>query len=117
MTTYTRADLAARVLRDLGLYAPEESIDGNDQEWAEETIASVTAQLAAEGITIWNGSDEALPLEYLVCLSKRIGLDIGPSFGLFSVAESEAAKPVANATLRRLAASLPTGSVLETEYF
>lgn len=115
--TYSRADLAERVLKDLGLVDARDPVDADDQAWAEETVASVTAQLASEGVFVWNGSDEALPLEYLVPLSKRIGLDVGPSFGLFSIAEAELAKEAANRTLRRMNAKRPTGSVVAVEYF
>src|SRR5688572_20815420 len=114
MTTYSRSDLATRVLKDLGITGATESPTADDLSWAEETIASVTAQLATEGIVIWNGSDEVLPAEYLVALSKRICLDVGPSFGLYTIAEAEAAKPVANATLRRMNAKPPTGAVAES---
>lgn len=117
MTTYSRSELATRVLKDLGLVDARETPDADDLEWAEETVASVTAQLATEGVTIANGSDEALPLEYLVQLSKRIGLDVGPSFGLFSIAEAEAAKPIANAALRRMNAKPATGSIAEATYY
>lgn len=117
MTTYSRSDLATRVLKDLGLVYAEEAPSASDLAWAEETVASVAAQLASEGVFIWNGSDESLPLEYLVPLSKRIGLDVGPSFGLFSIAEAETAKPIANATLRRMNAKQPTGAVLDSEFF
>lgn len=117
MTTYSRSDLATRVLKDLGLVYAEEIPSASDLAWAEETVSSVTAQLATEGIVIWNGSDQSVPVEYLVPLSKRIGLDVGPSFGLFSIAEAETAKPIANATLRRINAKQPTGAVAEAEYF
>lgn len=117
MTTYSRDDLATRVLKELGITDARETPEPDDLAWATETVASVTAQLASEGVFIWNGSDEALPLEYLVALSKRICLDVGPSFGLFSVAEAEAAKPVANATLRRMNASQPTGAPAKVHAF
>lgn len=116
MTIYSRSDLATRVLKDLNLIASDETPSAEDLEWAEETVASVTAQLAAESITIANGSDQALPLEYLVPLSKRIGLDIAPSFGLMSVDQAEVAKPVLNTTLRRMNAREPTGVIAEAEY-
>ncbi len=117
MTTYSRSDLATRVLKDLGLVYATESPSAADIDWAEETVSSVVAQLAVEGIRVWNGSDESVPLEYLVPLSKRIGLDIGPSFGLFSIAEAEQAKPIANATLRRMGMIQPTGEVAQAKYY
>ena len=117
MTTYSRSELATRVLKDLGLVGAEETPSAADSTWAQETIATVTAQLAAEGIPIWGGSDSMLPEAYLAALSKRIGLDVGPSFGLFSIAEAETAKPLVNTTLRRMSAKQPTGAVLAAEYF
>jgi len=117
MTTYSRSDLATRVLRDLALVYATEVPSAADLEWAEETVSSVVAQLSVEGIRVWNGSDQSVPQEYLVPLSKRIGLDIGPSFGLFSIAEAEQAKPMANAALRRMGMVQPTGEVAQAEYF
>lgn len=117
MTTYTKSDLATRVLKDLGLVGADETPSADDLSWAEETIGAVVAQLASEGIFIMGGSDETVPQEYLVPLSKRIGLDIGPSFGLFSIADAEQAKPSANTTLRRMAAKPATGSVVEVDYY
>jgi hypothetical protein len=117
MTTYSQSDLATRILKDLGLVAAEETPSASDLEWAQETVSSVTAQLAAEGIEIWNGSDQSLPLEYLVPLSKRIGLDIAVSFGLATPDGVEALKPTLNSTIRRLNAKQPTGAVSRAEYF
>lgn len=117
MTTYSRNDLATRVLKDLGLVAAEETPSAVDLEWASETIASVAAQLSVEGIVIWNGSDESIPLEYLVVLSKRIGLEAGPSFGLMSIADAERVKPPLNNLLRRMNAKPNTGVIQKAEYF
>jgi hypothetical protein len=119
MTTsyYSQTDLATRVLRDLGLVDARITPDGDDIVWAQETITTVAEQLKSEGITIWNGSDTAVPPEYLGALSKRIGLDIGPSFGLFSMTDAEQLKPALNMTLRRMNAKPATGVVAEAEYF
>jgi hypothetical protein len=117
MTTYTRADLATRVLQDLGLIAAEESPSAADRAFAEATIESVFAELAIRRIALPNAADSALPSEYLVSLSKRIGLDLGPSFGLFSIAEAEQAKPITERALREMAALPPTGSVAQAEHF
>lgn len=117
MTVFSRSDLATRVLKDLGITNASETPTADDLSWAAETIASVTAQLATEGIHIWNGSDQALPESYLVPLSKRICLDVGPSFGLYTIAEAETAKPIANATLRRMNAKPPTGAVQQVNSF
>lgn len=117
MPTYSRSDLALRVLRDLGLVAAEETPSADDLSFSEETIASVYAELAAVGITLPNGSDEALPQEHLVCVSKRIGLDVATGFGLISTADAELAKPVAERRLRQLAARRPTGQIAPATYY
>lgn len=117
MTTYSRNDLATRILKDLSLIGAEETASAVDIEWAEETIASVTAALATKGIMIWNGSDQSLPLEYLVPLSKRIALDLAPSFGLMTTEAAEIAKPIMDMELRKMNAKQPTGLVVEAEHF
>lgn len=117
MTVYTRSDLATRVLKDLGLCGADETPSGADQAWAEETVESEAALLVAKGIPVVNGNDQALPHGYLTALSRRIGLAIGPSFGLFSVAEAEQAMPLAEANLRILCQTGPTGEVLQAEHF
>lgn len=117
MTTYTRADIATRALRDLGLVASDEAPSADDQVYAEETIASVYAEMAARGISLPNGSDEALPLELLAIVTRRVALDIAPAFGLASIADSEAAKPVLERNLREIAAKPPSGAVADAEYF
>lgn len=116
MTTYTRAELATRVLQDLGLLGSDETPTSEELAFAVTTVASVTAQLLSEGIFIWGGSDQSLPEEYLVQLSKRIGLDIGPSYGLFSIPESETAKPIVNMSLRSIGAKSPTYTAAQGEY-
>lgn len=91
MTTYSRTDLATRVLKDLGLVAAEETLSAADLDWAGETIDSVVPMLAAIGIPIWNGSEMSVPQEYLVPLSQRIGLAIATSYGLADPASSQLA--------------------------
>lgn len=88
MTTYTQADLATRVLKDLGLIGAEETPSATDLLWSEETVGSEVAMLGSIGLPIWNGSDIAVPLEYLTPLSRRIGLAVAPSFGLMDAASA-----------------------------
>lgn len=92
MTTKTQTELATRLLRDLGLIGAEETPSAADLDFANETIESVVPMLAAIGVPIWNGSEAQVPLEYFVPLSKRLGLDVAPGFGLADPAEAEAAK-------------------------
>jgi hypothetical protein len=103
MTTYTQTDLATRTLRDLGLIGSEEVPSAADLAWANQTIESVVPTLAAIGLPIWNGSEAQVPSEYLVPLSKRIGLDIASSFGLTDPVEAEAAKTAMERTLTLMA--------------
>jgi hypothetical protein len=117
MTTYTTNELATRVLKDLGLVAAEETPSAADLAWAVETVESEVTMLAAKGIPIWNGSEIDVPQEYLTALSRRIGLAVGPSFGMFSIADAEQMMPAAEANLRRLGATQPTGVVMQAEYF
>lgn len=91
MTTYTKSDLATRVLKDLGLVGADETPSAVDQAWAEETVSSEIAMLAAINLPIWNGSDLAIPIEYLTPLSRRIGLAVAPSYGLSDPAAAQLA--------------------------
>lgn len=103
MTTFTQTELATRTLRDLGLIGAEEVPSAADLDWANQTIESVVPTLAAIGLPIWNGSEAHVPAEYLVPLSKRIGLDVASSFGLIDPAEAEAAKQSMERTLTLMA--------------
>jgi hypothetical protein len=117
MTTHTKSELATRLLRDLGLLGADETASSVDMDWAEETIDATFAALQRKGIRIWDSSTDAIPDEYLVLLSQRIGLDVAPSFGLMSMADAVAAKPLLEADLRTIATVLPTGGVADSTYF
>ena len=117
MTTYTNADLATRVLRDLGLIGAEETPTAPDLLWAQETINSEVAMMATKGISIWTGSSTVIPLEYFTALSRRIGLAAATSFGLINVAQAEQAMPIAEMNLRALSATQPSGAPAQGEYF
>lgn len=91
MTTYSQSDLATRVLKDLGLVGASETPSSADLAWSIETNASEIAMLSRIGIPIWNGSDMAVPGEYLTILSRRCGLAIAPSFGLTDIATAQLA--------------------------
>jgi len=103
MTTYSRTDLATRMLKDLGLIGAEEVPSAADLTWAMETVSSEVAMLGSIGLPIWNGSDMAVPLEYLTILSRRCGLAVAPSYGLASPAEAQAAMRAANDSLTIMA--------------
>lgn len=103
MTTYTQTELATRMLRDLGLIGAEETPSAADLDFANETIESVVPMLATLGVPIWNGSEAQVPAEYLVPLSKRLGLDVAPGFGLVDVAAAEVAKTALERNLTLMA--------------
>lgn len=109
MTTYSQTDLAERMLKDLGLLGAEEVASAADLAWANETVSSEVALLSALNLPIWNGSEMAVPQEYLTLLSLRCGLAMAPSFGLMSLADSMVAKEAAERNLTVLAA--PRGAM------
>ena len=109
MTTYSLSDLATRMLKDLGLIDAAEIPSAVDLDWAQETISSEVALLSALNLPIWNGSEIAVPQEYLTLMSLRCGLAIAPSFGLMTQAESMVAKEAAERNLTVLAA--PRGAL------
>ncbi len=117
MTTYTGAQLATRVLKDLGLVGAEETPSAADQSWAEETCDAEIGLLAAKGIPVWNGGEDDIPHEYLTVLSRRIGLALAPSFGLTDLATASVAMRAAEDDLRILGSVGATGKVLEVEHF
>ena len=117
MTTYTLADLATRVLKDMGMVGPDETPRAEDQEFAEETCTSEIAMMDAMNIPIWNGSAVSVPEEYLTILSRRIGVSLEPSFGMSSIAQATMAMEAIDKNLRRMAAKPPTGAVAENDYF
>lgn len=109
MTTYSQTDLAERMLKDLGLLGAEEVASASDLAWANETVGSEVALLAALNLPIWNGSEMAVPQEYLTLLSRRCGLALAPSYGLMSQAEAMAGMEVAERNLSVLAS--PRGAM------
>lgn len=117
MTTYTESELAARVLKDLGLLGSDESPTAEDLADTIETCASEIQQMETRGIAVWGGNEQSVPTQYLTALSRRIGLAVGPSFGMFSVAEATAAIMPAEQLLRQLSAQEPTGVPMTAEHF
>lgn len=114
---YTKAEQATRILKDLGIVGETETPTAEALAWAEETLTGVVALLAAKGITIWNGSDESVPIEYLIPLSFRVGLQVGPSFGLMSQADAILAIREADKDLRILSQKPNSGAPTRAEYF
>ena len=104
MTTYTEDQFATRVLKDLGIIGAEETPSSADLEWAKETAASEISLLAATGIPIWNGSEVAIPQEYLSTLSRRVCLAVAPSYGSTDMVAAQNAMREAERSLTILAA-------------
>jgi hypothetical protein len=115
-TTYTSQQLATRVLKDTGLYAPDETPSAADLNDAVEVINSEIAAMAVRGIAIWGGSYSTIPIEYLTPLSRRLGLSVGPAFGL-QLDQAALAIEAAEMYLRQVSAKPETGAVQEIEYF
>ena len=117
MTTYTQSELAARVLKDLGLLGVDETMTAEELADTVEVIASEITQMNARGISIWNGSELSVPQEYLTALSRRLCLAVGPLYGLFSVADAAAAIIPSEVVLRQLSSEPPSGATQSAEYF
>jgi hypothetical protein len=103
MTLYSETEFATRVLKDLGLIDADETPSASDLAWAKETANAEIALLNAINLPIWNGSEMAIPIEYLTTLSRRVGIAIEPSFGLASLTESQLAMREAERYLTMMA--------------
>lgn len=117
MTTYSQTDLATRALRKASLIGAEETPSAADLEYAQEGIASDTAALAVEGITIVNGSDQSVPLEHLEPRADYHAVTFRADFGLTSEIEAEQLRRIKRQRLYSLCATPGTGVVAEAEHF
>lgn len=88
---YSLSDLATRVLKDLGIVGVDEIPTADELADAEEVIGSEVQMLGTIGVPIWNGSEMAIPQEYLTVLSRRLGLAVAPSYGLIDMATAQLA--------------------------
>ncbi len=64
-----------------------------------------------------NGSEVALPEEYLTIAARYVGIAMQSSFGIGDLATATQAQDVIERQLLRLAAIPPTGDVIEGVYF
>lgn len=117
MPTFTKADLATRILRDAGLIGAEETPSAVDLLFAEETLSAEIDLMAATGIRIWDGDEEQIPNSYLTALSRRIVLALSPAFGLASAAEVEVGIDRVEKTLRKLSAIPGTEATVKSTYY
>lgn len=116
MASFSKSELAAKSLRQPGLYGPDEPISADDQADAEVSAESSVDMLAEMGIGIPNGSVDNVPSAWLIPLAKFIGnVMLVESYGgaLPTAQQMEALL----LPLRRMSAKQPTGSVLETEHY
>lgn len=117
MTVYTNAQLATRMLKDLGLTDGGEAPSAVDLAWAIQTVSAELELLRSKNIILWDTGEDAIPTKYLTVLSRRIGLAVAPSFGLSDIATATVAMEVAERDLRILGSVPATGEVQTAEYF
>lgn len=114
MTVYSRSDLATQTLKEAGLIDPRMSPDADDLSDVETIVASRYASLVVNGIAIPNGSDEAVPLEWLVPLASYCAMFM-QTFGVPAPTRQQI--DGAEAILRRMSSRGPTGTVQQADYF
>lgn len=117
MTTYTKSDMAIRILRDAGLVGAEETPSAADLVFAEETLSSEFGLMAAKGLAIWDGSEDSIPNSYYTTLSRRVALVLAPSFGLGTLVDSTNAIPQVEHDLRIISSIPATGAEAQNDYF
>ena len=117
MTTYTKSDMAIRILRDAGLIGAEETPSAADFLFASETLSSEFDLMAAKGLAIWDGSEDAIPNSYYTTLSRRVALVLAPSFGLGTLVDSSNAIPLVERDIRIISSIPNTGTDAQGEYF
>lgn len=115
MTVYSKSDLAAKALREAALYAPDEDIEADDQTDAEEKAEALVSTLSTKGISITNGSVNAVPDDWYIPLAQYIGMYLLSSYGGPFPTDDQIKG--AERTMRQLCARPATGSVAETDYF
>lgn len=115
MTAYLLSELAAKALREPGLYGPDETISADDQADAEVKAQSLTSTLSARGVALWNGSYASVPEEYFIPLAQFVALYLMPSFGGSFPTKDQISG--AESVLRELSATAATGSVAENQYY
>jgi hypothetical protein len=117
MTTYSQTDWATRALQKASIVDAEEAPSAALSAWAGEVGVSLFEQLAAESISVSNGSDQSLPGEYYQVFSAFVACDLKAEVGLISDVEAETLKTELKKTFRRMNPLPATGSVVEVEYF
>lgn len=117
MTTYTQSDWATRALQKAAIVDAEESPSAALLDWAGDVGTSLFDQLATEGISVQNGSDQSLPGEYFQVFSAFVACDLKAEVGLIGEVEAETLKTELKKTLRRMNAVPSTGAVAKVDYY
>ena len=117
MTTYSQSDWATRALQKAAIADAEETPSAALLSWAGDVGTSLFDQLATEGVSVPNGSDQSLPGEYFQVFSAFVACDLKSEVGLIGDVEAEALKTELKKTMRRMNAVQPTGAVQQVDYF
>lgn len=117
MTTYSQTDWATRALQKASIADAEEAPSAALSAWAVEVGTSLFEQLASEGVSVPNGSDQSLPGEYYQVFSAFVACDLKAEVGLISDVEAETLKKDIKSTMRRMNAVPSTAAIQEVEYF
>lgn len=117
MTTYTRAQLATQARKHAGLTAINETPSSEEQTQAEEIVEAAIGTLNGLGVRIWNGNDNSVSHEHLLPLIEYMVPVLLRVNGQIDYATSIQLQAAAEARLRALGMTGPTGEVLATEYF
>lgn len=109
----TRAQLIERALKSIGALEPGEAPSSEDYDTVDDLIDPLIAQLAEDEVINIQDPDQ-IELAVFLPLARLLANAAGPDFGS---PINEDAKMRDENTLRRLAASEPTGEVLKTVYY
>lgn len=116
MATKTRAELATRVLMDLGYVAAGETPDAADQQWVLDRWSDAAEELRTRGLVYW--PDDAIPLSMLEPLTQYCKLIVGTSFGIPALYESlDTALKMVETRVRKQQAKETAGEPVESTYF
>jgi hypothetical protein len=113
VTDKTRAQLIERAGINLGLVQPGEALSSEDYNTLDNLVDPVIDQLNADNIVYIDDPDSIDP-GFFLPLAAIVANQAGPSFG---TAINDQAMIRDQSTLRRLSATRPIYSTLQTESF
>lgn len=115
--TFTRAQLGTRLLKYPGIIGIDETPSAAEQEEAEEVVETGIATLNGLGINLWNSTDNSITHEYLIPLIEWLAPILLCANGQIDWNTKIQFQNVAEAKLRKLSQTGPTGAVLKVNYF